>query len=411
LPISSLINFCHLKHITLDDHQMKKTLIVAAALSAIAGTAAAQSSVTLFGVVDVNAQYIKNTSPNATKAQAKNIGSGGLDGGRLGFRGVEDLGSGLKANFWLEMGVGADTGASAGAGGLNNDSGRIFGRRSTLGLEGSFGEVRVGRDFTPTYKAISKFDAFGDNGIASYSKLISLTGTGVQAGATGNPVTIAGGTVNTIKRSDNQVSYLLPKDIGGIYGQFSLAPSEGGGGNRHIGFNFGYSNFGLDAAVSFGTTKVLLDANAPNGRDLKTGSIGASYDMKVVKLMGAFSQYKFQNQKESIFMLGVTAPVSTFGVARFSVARADVSGGSTSTSIANKNNDAFQVSAGYVHNLSKRTALYSTVSYIKNKSADAVTGANASPAGQGTFKVGPTNPDIKPGGKSAGAEVGVRHMF
>jgi predicted porin len=84
---------------------MKKSLLALAALTAFAGVASAQSSVTLFGVVDLNARNVKNGSAGSLKT----LSTDGLASTRFGVRGVEDLGGGLRAGFWLEAGFGADT--------------------------------------------------------------------------------------------------------------------------------------------------------------------------------------------------------------------------------------------------------------------------------------------------------------
>ena len=84
---------------------MRKSLIILAALSAIAGSAAAQSSVTIFGIVDVSL-----THGSGSVASRTQLSAGNLAGSRLGFRGTEDLGDGLKANFWLEAGLTPDDG-------------------------------------------------------------------------------------------------------------------------------------------------------------------------------------------------------------------------------------------------------------------------------------------------------------
>src|SRR4051794_28128398 len=117
--------------------RMKKiaTLAVFAAVSA---SASAQSNVTLFGVLDVNARYVKNDD-----LKLKSLAGNGLNTSRLGVRGTEDLGDGLKAGFWLETGLNVDTGTQS-------DSTRFWNRRATVSLLGNFGEVRLGRDFTPT---------------------------------------------------------------------------------------------------------------------------------------------------------------------------------------------------------------------------------------------------------------------
>ena len=185
---------------------MKKSLLALAALSAFAGGALAQSSVTLFGIVDLNGRNVKNGGTDAYS-----MSTDGNASSRLGFRGVEDLGGGLRAGFWLEAGLGADGGtigggnggANANAGGTvpnaatcttnlltgaiscpptlntaSSASASFFNRRSTVSLLGGFGEIRLGRDYTPTFWNHTVFDVFGTNGVASATNLISVAPTG-----------------------------------------------------------------------------------------------------------------------------------------------------------------------------------------------------------------------------------------
>jgi len=331
-------------------------------LAAAAGSASAQSSVTVFGVVDVNGRYVKNGDTNV-----KQLGTDGLNSSRLGFRGVEDLGDGLKAGFWLEAALNPDDGTI-------NSSGKFWHRRSTVSLEGNFGEIRLGRDYTPSYTGISDFDAFGDNGVGKFSNLQSkLTGT-----------------VNTNTRADNEINYFLPKNLGGAYGQVTVAAGEGTLGNKYVGGRIGYAAGPLNVSGSYGTT----DANATEDK-YKVGSLGVSYDLGVVKLLGSVSQIKFLDRKENLLLVGASAPLGN-GLVRASVGRANLSGGTTATQTADAD-DATLVAVGYVYNLSKRTALYTTASRINNKGAQ-------------KFAVG-TTPAIAAGQKSTGFEAGLRHSF
>ena len=136
---------------------MKKSLIALAVLAA-SGAAMAQSSVTLYGVADAAVTYV-NGLDNWT-----GLNSGANKTSRLGFRGVEDLGGGLKANFVLEGGFNLDAGD--GKSGGATDSGFQFKRQSTVGLAGNFGEVRLGRELTAAYNATARYDVFGSVGIA-----------------------------------------------------------------------------------------------------------------------------------------------------------------------------------------------------------------------------------------------------
>jgi predicted porin len=343
---------------------MKKTLLALSLLAGFAGAASAQtSSVTLFGIVDANLRQIDN---NGTKV--RQLGTDGLSSSRLGFRGTEDLGGGLKAGFWLEAALNPDDGTI-------NSSGKFWHRRSTVSLEGAFGEVRLGRDYTPTYTALSAYDAFGDNGVGKITNLQSkLTGT-----------------VNTTSRADNEVQYFLPKDLGGVYANLAVAAGEGAVGNKYVGGRVGYAGGPLDASVAYGTT----EANAA-AEKYKVATVGAGYNFGFMRLLASYSQFKFVAREEKLFNLGATVPVGS-GVIRASYGRADVSGGAAGSTTAN-DADANLLAIGYVHNLSKRTALYGTYAQIDNKGAQ-------------TFAVGSTTPALPGGKKSSGIEFGLRHSF
>jgi len=341
-----------------------KKFAVLAVFAAISGGAYAQSSVTLFGIVDEAARYTKNGD-----LKLKSLASGGLNTSRFGVRGVEDLGSGLKAGFWLEAGINADSGSSS-------DASRFWNRRSTVSLIGNFGEIRLGRDYTPTYTGYTDYDPFGDNGVAASSKFDSSLGTARDTGT----------------RADNQIMYLLPSNIGGVYGRAAVAAGEGTAGKKYYGGRIGYAAGPVDVSVSYGQTTVapLL------GEDkFKVADVGASYDFGVVKLMGYYTQNKFANQKVASYSLGVTAPIG-LGIVKAAYTHANASG----TNAANVNvdaNDANQFAVGYVYNLSKRTAVYGTAAYVKNK-------------GNAVFNVN-TALAATAGQKSSGAEVGIRHSF
>ena len=145
---------------------MKKSLIAIAALAAV-GAASAQSSVTLYGLADVYAGQSKTTNTrlvdgdNVTTVTKKTgFQSGGLQGSRLGVKGVEDLGNGLKAVFNYEMGFDAINGNGY-AKDINGDStnGLAFNRRAVVGLQGGFGSVLLGTDYTPLYNLITATEA------------------------------------------------------------------------------------------------------------------------------------------------------------------------------------------------------------------------------------------------------------
>lgn len=149
---------------------MKKKYLATAALAAfgvMTTSAYAQSSVTIYGIIDAGVEYVSNA--NAGKDALVRVNSGAMNTSRLGFRGIEDLGDGLKAVFQLESGIKVDTGAQ--------DAADFFGRQANVGLEGSWGRLIAGRSYTTTYDFIAPFDPMGYS--SSYSWINS-------AGATGN---------------------------------------------------------------------------------------------------------------------------------------------------------------------------------------------------------------------------------
>ncbi|MBS7780529.1 porin [Acidovorax sp. CCYZU-2555] len=347
---------------------MKKRLSLAL-LTVLAQGAMAQSpsSITLFGIVDANVQYVKNGAVSATQ-----VGSGGESTGRLGVRGVEDLGGGLKAGFHLETQVGLDTGAvGATSGGVN----RFWARRSTVSLHSSLGELRLGRDTLPTWTALSNFDAFNTIGIGATSNLY--------------PDANAFGSVGRV-RLDNLVAYSLPNTLGGVYGTFAIAPSEGAAGGKYYGARLGYAARGLNVTAAYGETKVnALDAH-------KVLIASGAYDFGVLKLLGTVQETKFVNASNRLYSLGVVSPIGR-GKVSAAIARTTGDGvqGTTNWSAVSAN----QFSVGYAYSLSKRTALYSTLSYLKNKGAARYTVASIS----GSSPLA--------GDSSRAVNVGIRHSF
>ncbi len=338
---------------------MKKTLIALAALAA-SGAAFAQSSVTLFGIVDVNIRNVRQGGDNLTS-----LSQDGIASSRLGFRGVEDLGGGLSAGFWLEGAINPDTGTP---GGLN------FQRRSTVSLLGGFGEVRLGRDYTPTFWNHTVYDPFGTNGVGS-----SLNTFGA-----GNPL---GSGATTAVRANNTIAYFTP-NLGGFGAQIQYSFKEtslSNDPNEYAGIRLTYAAGPLSVAL----------ATASEGSNIQTQSfkrtnLGASYDFGAFKPMAQFTQAKFGAARLNHYLIGVVAPVGP-GNLKASYVRSDYNA-------AAGDNDASQIAIGYDYNLSKRTALYGTFSRISNKNA-------------GTFGLAPNAAAVTPGGNSTGIEFGVRHAF
>lgn len=312
---------------------MKKTLIALAAVAA-SSAALAQSSVTLFGIMDVN---VKNVSQklDGVKDDANSFSSMGQDGtasSRLGFRGVEDLGGGMSASFWLEGALNPDTGTP---GGLN------FMRRSTVSLSGGFGEVRLGRDYVPTFWNHTVYDPFGTNGVGSS---INIFGTAVA------PYT------PTAVRSNNLISYFTP-NMSGFQAQLTYGFKETDAttsASDYQGLRLVYASGPL--SVAFATAS---EGNV-GAADTKRSNVGASYDFGFIKPMFNYTTAKDDTTDNKItnLMIGLTAPVGP-GLIKASYVRAegeDAVGGES---------DGSQFAIGYEYGLSKRTALYGNLATLK----------------------------------------------
>lgn len=349
---------------------MKKSLIALAVLGAYAGVASAQSSVTMFGILDVGYNYIDNTGGKMHRlANDQNTTS------RFGVRGVEDLGGGLKAGFWLESQLSPDNGSSQSA---------FWARRATASLLGGFGEVRLGRDFVPTYTSWADYAVFSTNGSAGSNIFNNDVATSNAATAT---------------RADNLVSYFLPSGLGGLIGQFSAAAGEGTAGAKYYGGRLGYAAGPVSAQVGYQTTEVGVIGGDDS---FVRWTVGGSYDAGVVKVMAYYLQSEVGPVENKSYEVGASVPVGA-GLIRASYAHIDREGGSATT----YNGEGDRFALGYLHNLSKRTALYATVSMVDNDgAANFNVGANgASANGAGAA------PSVDRGSKSKGLDLGVTHRF
>ena len=345
---------------------MRKTLFAGAVLCAFSGGAMAQSSVTIFGTMDVGARHVKNGAGGLYS-----ISSHGASTSKIGFRGQEDLGGGLQAGFWLESQIDPDVGT---AGGSNGTASAFWNRRSTVSLSGPFGEVRLGRDYVPTFSTIADFDPFNTNGVGNALNLI-------------NQDSLGSGVV-TQTRANNAISYFLPSQFGGFYGNVMVAPGEGLPGQKYMGARFGYAAGPLRLQAAMGQTSTAT-VDTPK---FKQTNVAASYDFGVARLVGFINVNKFDVKKARVYLLGAFVPVGA-GEIHVAYLNRDSSGGGIDA------NDAKQFTLGYLHNLSKRTALYANAGRLTNNGA-----ANFVQSG------GPAIGSLT-GFTNTGYEIGLRHFF
>jgi predicted porin len=342
---------------------MKKLVMAAAVLGAFAGTAQAQTSVTLYGIADGDLRF-----DHTNIGTLKSVGSGGESGSRWGLRGSEDLGGGLKANFIFEQGFQLDDnsvaqgavggGASAGFGGTStaphngvNGSSRLFSRIATVGLSGNFGEIRFGRAYHPVFLIQATADPFGAGFVSEVSNLY---------------------TNNTI-RNDNAVYYDTPRFAGfQVSAGYQMGESTTNnttqqaihGNDRYEG-GITYANGPIYAGAGFEQIKANLD----NFR-VRTFDAAATYDFGFVKLHALYWKTKTDNPNivpvagspavtldQHVASAGVTVP---FGAWTFMGLYSHLTDHSTANvdgiNLGNPSVNSF--GAGFRYSLSKRTIIY-----------------------------------------------------
>jgi len=344
---------------------MKKPLVALAAF-AFLGAASAQSSssVTLWGLMDAGVSHFTQGGVDKTM-----LDTSGTAGSQLGFRGTEDLGGGMSANFWLESSIVNDTGS-----GLSSSGGLTFNRRSTVSLAGNFGEVRLGRDYTPSWSNHNAFDAFNTSGAGAGS---NITAVGI------NPLTGV--------RADNSISYLWgfapngSTNTGrGVYGNLMYAFAENVSGQpalgEYAGGRLGYANGPVNAAISYAKSKgTPYAADAAAGYStFKEFNLGVAYDFGVAKLMTHVGTNNTDAAGTKYTHWGIGAKINA-GPGYIPVSYNSAKQNDATSKGAN------QIAAGYVYILSKRTFLYTTVSHINNKNNGTFTFKGANGGGNPGF--------------------------
>lgn len=357
--------------LTMEIILMKKTFLAITVLSAFAASASAQSSVTLYGALDVGLAKVTNGSAGSvTKME-----SGAVNTPRFGMTGVEDLGGGLKAGFRLESGIAVDTGV-AGAGST------FFNRRSHVSLMGNWGELRLGRDYNPSSRTPYLFEPYIGT---SYGTVLGFTSTSANGAELGSGV-------STVLRTNNAIAYFTPAGLGGFYGEAMLAPSEGAAaGGKYASARVGYAVGPLDVSYAYGTTTTATTNN------FVQSNLGASYNFGLAKVMGLYNQHKWGVRKQNTAALSVVVPMGAGQIwALYGVN--DRSGGATGSGYADTD-DSKLMSIGYVHSLSKRTQLYGIYGRLANEGAAKLTVDGTAPAG------------MLGGETSSGFQTGIVHRF
>ncbi len=361
---------------------MKKSLIALAVLGTFAGVASAQSSVVIYGIIDQTVSKLNDGQSNLTFFPQTLIGARDVvtvrqaTESRLGFRGSEDLGGGMKANFLIEHRFRPDEGSVQGRDNAAVTSTGFWNAQSYVGISGGFGEVRLGRQYTPAFYVSLASDPWGyDYNVAG------------AAGFT------RGG--NGITTAYNAVNYKSP-NIGGLVVDLQIAAGEGNSPVTQTGSQSG-RNHGIAAQYTAGP--LWLGAGY-NELDQATGPVenkywivSAAYNFGVIRPMASYSvgtNNTATGNKAKTYILGATAPLGS-GTLKAVAARYDAAvgvnpnAGSPYAAFANTTGaNTTKFGVGYQYNFSKRTSIHADVGTAKT---------------QGAFS------------RSTGVEAGVKHTF
>ncbi|MNK51565.1 Outer membrane porin protein 32 precursor [compost metagenome] len=345
---------------------MKKSLLALAVMGAFAGAAYAQSSVTVYGIVDLGFDSTSNGADS--NGRTNGIKSGGQSASRIGFKGTEDLGNGLKALFQLEATIQADDGAAfqAATNGSNNGG---FNRFATVGLQSAtFGTVLLGRQTSVIKDAYDQIDPFGDGGTVAAISTVFFNGT--LSGDNGR-------ISNSAKYQSNSFGGFK---FGAAYGFGETAGDTGA--NSNYGLGVGYANGPLN--VQFAYHNQDRSTGLVQTGENKLAFLGGTYDFGVVKLHGAYADTKLEapigtEVKYRNYMLGVSAPVGP-GTIFASYTAND--------NRTTNNADTQKYAISYSYDLSKRTNLYTGYSKTSNDDGARLGSAAALGKDPSTFNVG-----------------------
>ncbi|ESJ26637.1 MULTISPECIES: porin [Cupriavidus] len=362
---------------------MKMKLFAAAVAALAAGGAYAQSSVTLYGVVDAGIEY--NNNAGQTGENLFKMTSGGQSGSRWGLRGVEDLGGGLKGLFVLESGFDLDTGRSG-------QGGRLFGRSAYVGLQNQFGTLTLGRQQTPFYDFGLQFDPM------AIAPRYSITSQAVEFQS----------------RADNAVKYV--GKFGGLTASamysFRADGQEVAGRNvfgREMGAMLSYAAGPFAIGAAYDDLHVGTEANqAPV---IRRATVAGTYAFGPAK---AFVGYRWAKASDGAVLPGAVGADTTTsnlywaGLAYQMTPAFSVTGAAYYQDFRRSGADPWQFVLTGDYALSKRTDIYTSLSYTLNKDGSALGVSGFNTAATATA---PATFNVEPGKDQFGAIIGVRHKF
>jgi predicted porin len=283
---------------------------IAAAL--VGSSALAQSSVTVYGRLNLSLEHQK------TDAGTNNVEQN--NSSRIGFKGTEDLGGGMKAGFQLESGVSADTGAAAGT---------FWGRQSEVNLSGSMGTLRLGNFTSEAYYASADYISMHNHD----------TGTSSDA------------LYAYVGRNTNKVAYRAPEFIKGLSLEGAVSLKEAAAKNT------------VDFAANYANGPLQLGAGYEKNGEVRQFAVRGLYELGSVTL-GAYVQ-----QDKNAFAAGSRTNVRVSAMYAMGATEFHVNVGAAGKTGSVANSSAKQGTLGVNYNLSKRTKVYAFYTKVDDNAA------------------------------------------
>lgn len=363
---------------------MKKLHTALAIAGALTGAAQAETKVEIYGVVDMG--FVRETGSVAGLATGagapitpagNKLSSGAQSGTRLGFKGTEDLGGGVKGLFVLETGIAADTGGF-------NQGNQAFARQSFVGLQSDFGTLTLGRQYTSYFLTLSQVaDPFA-SGLAGNAQNLMLPAAVPAGSPSGIDPTLIGAEPDRAIRMNNAIKYVSPVQ-NGFSGEIAYGFGEVAGNNnasRVLTASGGYSDKALNVRIAYYRKNDRAETTK-----LESVLLAANYDFGVAKVFAAYADNDWAALKSRDLLIGTAIP---FGPHTFLASYIRKNGRGISNG-----DDANQFGLGYTYALSKRTNLYAAYGRINND-------------GDARFTVGNNSEN---GTSNTAFNLGVRHTF
>jgi predicted porin len=406
--LSTLVAAAHVntRHASIakEEGKMKKAILATAVLGGVSLGAQAQSSVTLYGLIDAGISYVNNARAGTGNGSLVKYDDGVASGSRWGLRGSEELGGGLKALFVLESGF------NSGSGTLGQ-GGAMFGRQAFVGLsQNGIGSLTFGRQYSFSTDYLGGTYSTGSQTVAgNYAYHINdvdqLTSSRINNAVKFSSANFAGFTFGALYGFSNQA------------GAFAGAPANGtvAGSSRAYSFGANYANgpisvgaaytdirYPSQAIPAFSTT--IANVSMGNVRDLRTFGVGGRYVIGAATLWALYTNTRFET---------VTSSATTFTAydagAKYAFnAALTVGAGYTYMHLSNANSGHWnQGNLSVDYSLSKRTDVYALGIY------QAASGRNGTQDVQA--QIGSSTSFFGPSGVGADDQlafrVGIRHRF